>query len=103
MLQWKWSVLMRRSKLEMYVDILDVLSMRGPLKLTHIMYKSNVNCSVLKEQLDFLLKNSLVEQRVMKKERVVFAITQRGTSVLKAFREIKQIFPVEEEKSPFLF
>ncbi|MGE5187629.1 MAG: winged helix-turn-helix domain-containing protein, partial [Betaproteobacteria bacterium] len=89
---------MRRSKLEMYVDILDVLSLRGPLKLTHIMYKSNVNCSVLKEQLDFLKKNCLVEERVMKRERVVFAITQRGTTVLKAFREIKQIFPIEEEK-----
>ncbi|HSQ48333.1 MAG TPA: winged helix-turn-helix domain-containing protein [Candidatus Deferrimicrobiaceae bacterium] len=89
---------MRRSKLEMYVDILDVLSLRGPLKLTHIMYKSNVNCSVLKEQLDFLKKNSLVEERVMKRERVVFAITPRGTTVLKAFREIKQIFPIEEEK-----
>jgi predicted transcriptional regulator len=82
----------------MYVDILDVLSLRGPLKLTHIMYKSNVNCSVLKEQLDFLKKNSLVEERVMKRERVVFAITPRGTTVLKAFREIKQIFPIEEEK-----
>ena len=89
---------MRRSKLEMYVDILDVLSLRGPLKLTHIMYKSNVNCSVLKEQLDFLKKNSLVEERVMKRERVVFAITPRGTTVLKAFREIKQILPIEEEK-----
>ena len=96
---------MRRSKLEMYVDILDVLSLRGPLKLTHIMYKSNVNCSVLKEQLDFLIKNCLVEERVMKRERVVFAITQRGTTVLKAFREIKQIFPIEEEKrqTPLLY
>jgi predicted transcriptional regulator len=96
---------MRRSKLEMYVDILAVLSLRGPLKLTHIMYKSNVNCSVLKEQLDFLKKNSLVEERVMKRERVVFAITPRGTTVLKAFREIKQIFPIEEEKrqTPLLY
>ena len=96
---------MRRSKLEMYVDILDVLSLRGPLKLTHIMYKSNVNCSVLKEQLDFLKKNCLVEERVMKRERVVFAITPRGTTVLKAFREIKQIFPIEEEKrqTPLLY
>jgi predicted transcriptional regulator len=96
---------MRRSKLEMYVDILDVLSLRGPLKLTHIMYKSNVNCSVLKEQLDFLKKNCLVEERIMKRERVVFAITPRGTTVLKAFREIKQIFPIEEEKrqTPLLY
>jgi predicted transcriptional regulator len=96
---------MRRSKLEMYIDILDVLAFRGPLKLTHIMYKSNVNCSVLKEQLDFLLKNNLVEERIMKKERVVYALTQRGTSVLKAFREIKQVFPIEEEErqTPLLY
>jgi predicted transcriptional regulator len=97
---------MRRSKLEMYVDILDVLAFRGPLKLTHIMYKSNVNCSVLKEQLDFLIKNSLVEERIVKRERVVYALTQRGTNVLKAFREIKKIFPLlEEEKrqAPLLF
>jgi predicted transcriptional regulator len=47
---------MRRSKLEMYIDILKVLAQRGPLKLTHIMYKANVNCSVLKEYLDFLIR-----------------------------------------------
>jgi predicted transcriptional regulator len=97
---------MRRSKLEMYIDILDVLAFKGPLKLTHIMYKSNVNCSVLKEQLDFLLKNSLVEERIMKRERVVYALTQRGMSVLKSFREIKQIFPIDEEEkrqAPLLY
>ena len=33
---------MRRSKLEMYVDILKVLGQRGPLKLTHIMYKKQM-------------------------------------------------------------
>lgn len=96
---------MRRSKLEIYIDILDVLAYKGPLKLTHIMYKSNVNCKVLKEQLDFLIKNSLVEERFQRKEQVVYAITQRGTTVLKSFREIKKIFPLEEEKrhTPILF
>lgn len=90
---------MRRSKLEIYIDILDVLSFRGPLKLTHIMYKSNVNCHVLKGQLDFLVKNGLVEERTLKKEKIVYAITHRGQAILKAFREIKQVFPLEEEKS----
>jgi predicted transcriptional regulator len=89
---------MRRSKLEIYIDVLDVLAFRGPLKLTHIMYKSNVNCHVLKGQLDFLVKNGLVEERILKKEKVVFAITQRGLTILKAFREIKQVFPLEEER-----
>ncbi|MEM1757763.1 MAG: winged helix-turn-helix domain-containing protein, partial [Candidatus Bathyarchaeia archaeon] len=75
--------MMRRSKLEMYIDILKVLAQRGPTKLTHIMYKANVNCSVLKEYLDFLIKQGLVEEKAVGKKRVVYAITQRGVTVLK--------------------
>jgi len=88
---------MRRSKLEMYIDILKVLAHRGPLKLTHIMYKANVNCSVLKQYLDFLIKQNLVEERIAGKRRVVYAITQRGITVLKHFRELKQVLPIIEE------
>jgi predicted transcriptional regulator len=97
---------MRRSKLEMYVDILKVLAHRGPLKLTHIMYKANVNCSVLKEYLDFLIKQDLIEERALGKSRTVFAITQRGITVLKQFRELKQVLPIVEEarnSTPMLF
>ena len=88
---------MRRSKLEMYVDILSVLSHRGPLKLTHVMYKANVNCSVLKGYLDFLIKQGLVEERLVRKNRIVYAVTQRGLTVLKYFRELKQVLPIVEE------
>jgi len=88
---------MRRSKLEMSVDILKVLAQRGPLKLTHIMYKANVNCSVLKEYLDFLIKQGLVEERIIGRSRTVFAVTQRGITVLKYFRELKQVLPIVEE------
>ena len=88
---------MRRSKLEMYVDILTVLAHRGPLKLTHVMYKANVNCSVLKEYLDFLMKQNLVEERIVGKARVVFAVTPRGITVLKYFRELKEVLPIVEE------
>ena len=97
---------MRRSKLEMYVDVLKVLAQRGPLKLTHIMYKANVNCSVLSEYLDFLLKQELIEERILKKNRTVYAVTQRGLTVLKAFRELKQALPILEEterQTPPLF
>ena len=87
---------MRRSKLEMYIDILKVLAHRGPLKLTHIMYKANVNCSVLKEYLDFLIKRTSPE-RTVGKRRMVYAVTRRGVTVLKYFRELKQILPFIEE------
>ena len=88
---------MRRSKLEMYVDILKVLARSGPLKLTHIMYKANVNCSVLKEYLDFLIAQNLVEEKTVGKKRIVYAITARGITVLKYFRELKSVLPIIEE------
>jgi len=97
---------MRRSKLEMYVDILKVLAQRGPLKLTHIMYKANVNCSVLSEYLEFLLKQGLVEERILKKNRTIYGVTQHGLTVLKAFRELTQALPILEEdkrQTPQLF
>jgi predicted transcriptional regulator len=90
----------------MYVDILQVLALKGQLKLTHIMYKSNVNCKVLKSQLDFLVKMGLVEERILRREKIVYAITPKGVSTLKAFTEIKQMFPTEENKvrqTPLLY
>jgi predicted transcriptional regulator len=94
----------------MYVDILEVLDHRGPLKLTHIMNKANVNCSVLKEYLDFLTKQGLVEEKIIGKERKVYAITQLGVTVLEQFRELKEVLPTVEEtenearnQEPYLF
>jgi predicted transcriptional regulator len=52
---------------------------------------------VLKEYLDFLLKQDLIEERIAGKSRTVFAITPRGIIVLKYFRELKQVLPIVEE------
>ncbi len=88
---------MRRSKLETYVDILKVLAHMGPLKLTHIMNKANVNSSLLNKHLGFLIEQGLVEERTLKKSRTVFAVTQRGINVLKYFREPLQEISVLEK------
>jgi predicted transcriptional regulator len=89
---------LRRSKLETYMDILRVLA-HGPLKLTHIMYKANVNCSALKKYMNFLIKQGLVEERTAGKDTRVYLITQRGITVIRAFRELKQALPVTEEEN----
>jgi len=88
---------MRRSKMEMQIDILKTLAQKGPLKLTHIMYKSNVNCCVLKEYLDFLTNHELVEEKTIKKEKIVYAITEKGLTVLKYFRELQIMLPLDDE------
>jgi len=88
---------MRRSKVEMYVDVLEVLANRGPLKVTHIMYGVNVNCSVLREYLDFLTKQGLVEEKTLEKERITYAISPLGIKVLKQFKALKEVLPIVEE------
>ena len=91
---------MRRAKLQMYIDILKVLARHGPLKITHIMYKANVNCSVLKEYLNFLMEQNLIEEKTVGK-RFVYAITERGKTALKYFKEMKKTVPfviIEEEQ-----
>ena len=101
---------MRRSKLEIHVDILEVLVHWGPLKLTHIMYKSNVNSSVLEKYLGFLIKQGLVEEKIIRKGRKFFTITPRGVTVLKQFRGLSEVLPIIEEtgndakhERPYLF
>jgi predicted transcriptional regulator len=83
---------MRRSKMEMYIDILKVMARNGPLKLTHIMYKANVNCSVLKQNLDFLIQQNLIEEQITVKRRnktkISYAITDKGRTVIKYFNEV---------------
>lgn len=90
---------MRRSKFEMHLDIIRTLAQKGPLKLTHIMYKANVNCSVLREQLDFLIQQNIVNEKTLKKEKVVFELTEKGFSILRTFRELQILMPVDDEKT----
>jgi predicted transcriptional regulator len=86
--------------MEINIDILRTLAKRGPLKLTHIMYKANVNCSVLKEYLDFLKAQGLIQEKILRKEKIVYELTERGFTVLRYFRELEIMLPViGEDKS----
>jgi predicted transcriptional regulator len=83
----------------MHIDILKALARHGPLKLTHIMYKANVNCSVLKQHLDFLIQQNLIEEQTIQKRKnvyVVYAITEKGRTVLKHFLELQRVLPIIE-------
>jgi predicted transcriptional regulator len=96
----------RRSKLEIYIDVLRVLAHHGPLKLTHIMYKSNVNCTVLKTFLDSLSQQNLVEEQIVqkrKRKKTTYAITERGRTALNYFKEITiALQPSEETPTPYV-
>jgi predicted transcriptional regulator len=94
---------MARSKLEKYLDVLEVLVDR-PKELDAIAYLAKIECNAVKRSLDFLISNGLVEQRSSRNgKRVVYAINERGLSVFKTLRmlkylqKLKQALPIVEE------
>ena len=91
---------MRRSKLEIHIAILRALAYHGKLKPTHITYKANVNCSALKECLDFLMDRNLIKEQSInkkKKTRKVYGITDLGLTALRNVKEINKALHVFDE------
>jgi predicted transcriptional regulator len=88
---------MRRSKLEMYISTLEALAYFGPMKITRITYKAKMNCSQLKEVLDGLIRNELIEERTLRKNKVVYAATPKARTTLSYFNELKEMLPIMED------
>ena len=80
---------MRRSKLELYEDVLQAL-MNKPLTVDAIAYACSTDCVVLRQRLDFLIKNGLVEERTYKKG-ALYALTGRGQAIFKTLAITKRL------------
>ena len=90
---------MRRSKLETCLSILETLASHGPLKITHVMQKANVNCSVLKNYFDFLIKQNAVEEKYIGRDKIIYAITERGLYLIRCFKGLNQVIPIVRIRS----
>jgi len=89
--------LMRRSKMEMYISTLEALAYYGPLKITRITYKAKMNCSQIKAILHDLIQKKLVEERVFKKNKVIYAATPKARTILSYFEELKEMLPIADD------
>ena len=73
--------MIRKSKLEMRVDILKILT-QEPMKLTKLMHKTDLTENVLRQHLDFLIQQGLVEEQNLGKDAIFYVISGRGLKVL---------------------
>jgi predicted transcriptional regulator len=80
---------MNRSKLESYEAILEAL-VKKPANIDRLAYKTDIDCTVLAEYLEFLAENGLIEER-SSKSNSVYAITERGMAVFKTLNFPKYI------------
>jgi predicted transcriptional regulator len=88
--------------MELCISTLEALAYYGPLKITRITYKANMNCGQLREVLDGLIQNELVEERIFRNNKVVYAATPKARTILSYFEQIKEMLPIaEDEKLTF--
>ena len=88
---------MPRSKLEIYLDTLEALVLCGPMRQTRITYKAKINYSTLKTVLADLKENNLVEERKLKKNKIVYTATPKAREILSDFRELCKIVTGKDE------
>ena len=82
--------MVRRSKLEIYIDILTMLDSHGPRKETQLVSSIGVSPEALEQHLDALQWQNLI-QKNLSKEGTLYTITKRGLRVLNV------IVPIDEE------
>jgi predicted transcriptional regulator len=95
----------RRNKQQMEIDVLRVIgSQQRGILLTHIMYKANINCNILKTIVDNLITkelifknvqiakngtphNSSAYRRIQKNDNKYYFITENGKELLNKYYE----------------
>ncbi len=84
------SAVIRRSRIERYLDILRVVSRHGPIKQTHIMYKANLSWVELKKNLDHLMQLKMITE-IDDSSGPLYAISDTGLSTIYNYEKIEGI------------
>ncbi len=84
----------RRSKLEVFVDILRVIAQEGEIRRTAVMFRANLAWNVLRESLDSMEKTGAIKKE-RKSSGVFLSLTQEGYSLLHRYSEFEREFNPE--------
>ena len=83
----------KRSRLEIYIDILRVLK-KGERKPTRIMYKTNLSWTPLQEILESMTSQEIIKKIEVNK-RKKYVITEKGLNVLRYFEEMMELINIK--------
>ncbi len=83
--------MIRRSKLEVFGDIMKVVAEEGEIRRTRIMYRANLAWKVLKAALDLMESRGVIKTED-KSSGVFVSLTQEGYGALRRFNEVESMF-----------
>jgi predicted transcriptional regulator len=75
--------MMQRSKLKICIEVLCILASTGPMKLTQLTAKVEMNKTHLNQHLRLLKNWGLVERQKFGENEIFYVVTERGIKVLR--------------------
>lgn len=88
-----------KSKLEIYLEILNILDHRDALKLAQIINVTNLDFNGLRENIGFLINQGLIEVKIIHQKRKIYSITPLGSKVLNQFRALKETIQIINQEN----
>jgi predicted transcriptional regulator len=80
---------MKRERLEIIKDILEIVKDNISIKTTPLLRKSNLSSQRFTEYLTELLKKELLKESLDKKQKKIIKLTDKGFKYLEKYRTIK--------------
>jgi predicted transcriptional regulator len=87
--------IVKRSRLERYIDILRVVNEFGPIRRTHILYKANLSWGDLEDSLTRLEEAGALQKSVSK-SGVHYGITDAGKKFLSNAITVRELLHLDQ-------
>jgi len=91
------SLAKRRTRYEIYADLLDIVARKGYCRLTRASYGANLPVDRAKKSLSFLASRGFVKEENLDNSKI-YKITKRGLEYLETFKQMRKLFAALDEK-----
>lgn len=86
----------RRTKYDIYADIIEMIARKGLCSLTRVSYGANMPVDRTKKELNFLVSHGFVNEVTVDSSRK-YRATKWGLAYLETFKRIRKFFAALEE------
>lgn len=88
----------RRTKYDIYADIIEVIAKKGLCSLTRVSYGANMPVDRAKKTLNFLVSRGFV-RKVTVGESSKYRVTKWGLEYLETFKRMRKFFAALKEET----
>jgi len=93
----KTQVMDRRTKYEIYSELLEIVMKRGSCSVTRASYGANLPVDRAKKFLSFLASRGFVKEEIID-DSTKYRVTKRGLEYLEVFKRMRKMFAALSEE-----